>query len=246
MSIGRHFDAKAINKVVNDPSVAPWVLLKGAGYLDLSDRVRDHRNMLLMLGDDGGCLFEQLGEPGIYEVHIQFLENVRGKVALEFVNSALFWMFTRTDCMEILTRVPQNNEPARMMVSLVHGIYEFVEGEFNGHKLDHYALRYNDWLRTAPELESLGAQFHVMLDEEAIRLGVELHTHDPSSFHDRVVGATYSMILSGNVDKGIILYNRWARSAGYKTIGLVSREPLVIDAQDFRIVRNGDSFNLLP
>jgi hypothetical protein len=37
------------------------------------------------------------------------------------------------------------------------------------------------------------------------------------------------MLLGGQPEKAVMLYNLWARFAGYGIIGLISRNPLVID-----------------
>ena len=53
------------------------------------------------------------------------------------------------------------------------------------------------------------------------------------------------MIFAGQVDKAIILYNRWARFAMYAQIRLVSRDPLIIDQHDALILVQGQDFEVL-
>lgn len=246
--VQREYHSRRINAVLNDPSVLPWVALREQPRpLDLGPLLRDLRNILLVTEDGlGGCFFHWQ-EPGVYEVHIQFLPAVRGKSALAAVNASLHWMFTASDCMELLTAIPQANESARMMAQLIHGRHEFTEGEFNGSPVEHWALRYNDWLWTAPGLRQRGEEFHRGLEAEFAAAGLEHAAHAESSDHNRAVGATVAMVLAGQVDKGIILMARWARTAGYAMPAIVSRSPLVIDigepagliaveAQSFRVV----------
>jgi hypothetical protein len=47
------------------------------------------------------------------------------------------------------------------------------------------------------------------------------------------------------VDKGIVLYNRWARFAGYAQTRLVSRDPLIIDQTDALILVQGQEIEVL-
>lgn len=228
--IHREYHALRINAVLNDPSVLPWVALREQERpLDLAPLLRDLRNVLLMTEDGlGGCFFHWQ-EPGVYEVHIQFLPAVRGKVALAAVNASLHYMFVATDCMELLTAIPQANESARMMAQLIHGRHEFTEGEFNGSLVEHWALRYNDWLWTAPGLRQEGERFHAGLEQEFAAAGLAHDPHAESADHNRAVGATVAMVLAGQVDKGIILMRRWARTAGYSQPEIISRSPLVLD-----------------
>jgi hypothetical protein len=53
--------------------------------------------------------------------------------------------------------------------------------------------------------------------------------HPQDDAHDRYVGACVETIYGGQPEKAVILYNRWARFAGYQPIALVSKSPLLID-----------------
>jgi hypothetical protein len=53
------------------------------------------------------------------------------------------------------------------------------------------------------------------------------------------------MIRRGLIDKGIALYNRWARLAGYETIALIAVNPPVIDIRDALIAVKGEDMEVL-
>lgn len=246
MSLARGFDAAAINAVINDPSVFPWVAMPGTTHLDLAPLLVDRRNVLLMAGGTGGFFFEQ-HEPGIYEIHSFFLPAMRGGAALAAFAEAMEWMFCRTDCMEVLTKVPVNNFAADGFAQRVGAVLEFERA--NAWPTDkglvgvnYYAMRYPDWVRTAAGLEERGHWFHQRLEAEKERLGSLNPVHDEDPAHDRHAGACVAMIFGGQPDKAIILYNRWARFAGYALIGLNSRDPLVVDIGEALLQIEGEDF----
>lgn len=242
-AIERSFDAAAINAIVNHPEVLPWVAAPGQTELDLTPLVDDPRNIVLMAGQGhGGFVLVQL-EPGVYEVHTQFLPEHRGPRLIKRAREAAHWMFCRTDCMELLTKCPVDHPGTATLASKVGFTCEFKRPEAwrrvgspdVGVQVDFYALRYPEWIRTAKADEALshrGVWFHDRLQAEKRRLGRDDPGHDDDFHHDVRVGAAVEMILGGQIDKGLILYNRWARFAGYAPIDLISRDPLVIDIHD--------------
>ena len=249
--IVRDHDAGRINAVLNHDSVKPWIMMPGRDVFDISDAVADPRNVVLMLDDGtGGIVFEH-HEPGVFEVHTQFLPQSRGRIALDATREALEWMFTRTDAMELLTKCPAHNRAAAALAKRIGGTLDFRREavwptEAGPVAVDFYALRYADWVKTAPGLEAYGKWFHDELEAEKARVGSAHEIHDDDLAHDRFVGATVAMILGGQIAKAIVLYNRWAKFAGYAPAEVVSRSPLVIDIQEawlevgsgnFRIIR---------
>jgi len=112
--------------------------------------------------------------------------------------------------------------------------------------VNYCALRYDDWVRKTPSLEIAGRSFHQKLETEFYRLGRQEQQHPDESCHDRHVGACAEMMLSGQIDKAVILYNRWARFAGYGQIAVVSHSPSLVDIgnaliqvkdNDFKVIR---------
>ena len=248
MMITREYTADNINAVINHPAVHPWVAVAGQGELDLSGLVEDGSNVLLM-ADRGGFMFHRL-EPAVYEVHTQFLPEGRGRHALKAARAALHHMFTGTDCMEVLTKCPVNNPATAWMARHLGFTLEFTRPAAWPHEdglvdVDYYALRYPEWVKSAPGLDERGHWFHDRLHAEKARLGLESPDHPEDAAHDRHVGACVEMLLAGQPDKALILYNRWARFAGYATLDLASRAPLVIDIRDGLLLINDTDFEVL-
>jgi len=248
-TIRRVFDAAVINPIVNHPAVRPWVAAIPHGDIDLTDALADERNVLLMI-DGGGIFFAQLF-PGIYEAHTQFLPSVRGPAAMSATREAIHWMFTRTDAMEILTKVPQHNRAADLWARASGGTLDFERAdawqtEAGLVSVRYYALRYADWVRKAAGLVEKGAWFHDHLEAEKTRIGSRNAVHGDDPAHDRHVGAAVEMIMAGQVIKGVSLYNRWAAFAGYVPIGVVSFDPLTIDIGEALIRITGATFEVLP
>lgn len=240
----RDFNAQRLNRVVNDPSVlkdvaTPEQLAVGAPSLDLSPIVRDLGNIVLMC-DEGGIVAHRQ-ELGVYEIHTQFTERYRGVSCIKTVREMINWMFINTDAMELLSKIPEVNKAALGLVRAIGGRFEFArEGAYPladgvSCNVDYYALRYSDWLYSGyamPSLTTMGKWFHDKLEEKKIAHGFagNFHPDDPS--HDINVGATVSMIFGSQVDKGLALYNRWARFAGYAEVRKVSQQPLLLDIAD--------------
>lgn len=200
--------------------------------------------------EGGGILFTQQ-EPGFYEVHTNFLKAFRGRYAIDASLAAYRWMFTHTECMALMTRVPAFNRAAAKFCAIVGATREFERKAVWPTKdglvdMSYWALRYDDWLRKTPGLVASGAAFHVKLDEEFARHGVSAPRHADEECHDRYVGACVEMVYGGQPEKGVTLYNLWARFAGYKPVTLLSKTPLVIDIGDAVLqVINGDDFKAI-
>lgn len=240
MSVDRSYDADALDRIVNHPEVHKWVALPGQGTLSSGEIVGDLKNILLMNTSKTGALLFKWQEPCIFEVHIQFLPNARGKSALKDVKEAVEYMFLRTEAFEILTQVPEGNPAADLMARAVGGNLDFHRAavwdtEAGKIGANYYGLRFADWIRQADRLEVIGAEFHRQLTKT-----VPEADHDDDPAHDRRVGAAIEMVRHGQVDKALLLYNRWARFAGYAPVQLVSRQPVIIDICSAIIVVNSD------
>lgn len=245
--VRRSFDSLDINPIVNDPDVFPMICGDRTEPIDLTELLLDQRNVLLVV--EGGAILFNWHEPGIYEVHTNFLKEWRGRYALEASVASYRWMFTRTDCMTLLTRIPKFNRAAEEFCGMVGATKEFERAAVWPTKdgkvdMSYWALRYDDWFRRTPDLAEGGRIFHTQLDAEFERHGVERHeAHADEECHDRNVGACAEMIYGGQPEKGIALYNRWARFASYGLIKFLSRNPLVIDIGDAVLqVIEGDNF----
>lgn len=251
MPVVRSFDGAAFNRLINSPDVKPFIAT-GDDDLDASALILNQNNILLVGdSDDGDChgavVFHYI-QNGVYEAHTQVEKSRRGPWALEMVEDALLWMFTRTLAVEILTRVPEGNRAALALTKRVHGRYLFrnPRGWVQSGAIvpaDVYSLTIQDWIATAPGLEESGAAFHDRLEAEFERLGRKEAQHEEDATHNRYVGAAYAMIAGGAVEKGVIFYNRWAALAGYHPISIFSYAPLTIDIGNaYVIVRSDGTF----
>ena len=238
--VKRDYDAKRLNHVANHPDVYRWVKGSFNGYLDLTPIVQDQRNILLM-GEYGGVMFVN-HQPGFYEAHTQMLPEGRGEWALWTVRAALHWMFTHTEAVEIMTKVPKGNLGARALVRSIHGKFEFRRE--NGWVLDGqsvpadiYSLTIQDWMRTAEGLTERGEWFHNKLEKELSQgLGI------PDPIYLRYVGATVETMLANQPQKATVLYSRWAAMSGYTPIRILTENPLVIDIGGTLIAVRNDDF----
>jgi hypothetical protein len=249
--VRRSFDASEINPIVNDPSVFKYVAVEGMESLDLTPIVADKRNVLLM-GDHGGILCCWLAD-GTYEVHTNFLKAERddSRYALYVSRAAYRWMFVNTDCVTLLTRIPGNNRAARIFATMAGWTKEFERENCWSSVSDGIvgmtfcALRYDDWVRKTPELMQSGRAFHDRVATEFERHGRCDEQHADEDCHDLHVGACVEMIYGGQLEKAVILYNRWASFAGYGIIRLVSKIPAVIDIGNALIQITGDTFKVV-
>lgn len=244
--IERAVSAYRLNEIVNDPSIYPWVCGSLLGHpLDLSDVVADRGNVALV-GEHGAVIFAR-HQPGFYEAHTQVLPSGRGQWTLAMVNEALRWMFCRTDAVEIVTRVPRGNYAARALARAISGVYEFTAHrgwvfENNIIPADIFALRIQDWIKTAPALSARGHWFHERLQEEYEALGVADELHDDDEAHDRHVGAAVEMMFGNQPHKAVVFYNRWAVMAGYAPVEIITETPLTIDIRDAVLAVRNNNF----
>lgn len=233
--IRRHFTAHSVNTVVNDPSVYDYVRGALTGKLDMTPLVENPDNVLLM-GEHGGVIFLK-HSPGIYEAHSQVLPAGRGQWTLDTAWECLDWLFTHTDAVDVMTRVPKGNHAARGLALATGWKPEFrVErGWIKDDQIiyaDVYSMQIQTWIARSPNLEAEGILFHHKLEQEYVRLGKKEPPHPDDPVHNRYVGAAVSMIRNGQPNKGVLFYLRWAGMAGYAPISIVSADPLIIDIQE--------------
>jgi hypothetical protein len=254
-AIRRSFNASDINPILNDPYVFESIKLPGMkpGDVDASAIIENPNNVLLM-AERGGIIFGQL-EPGIYDVHTAFLKPERksdgaGPHIRNACLTAYRWMFTHTDCMILQTKIPAFNRAAIIFAPLLGWRFEFErkgvwptdDGNID---MSFFSLNYENWVRKDETLVKIGQAFHLRLDEEFIRRGVLPDSHPDEECHDRYVGACAQMIFGGQPEKAIVLYNRWARFAGYGQITMTNRSPLTIDIGTAILSLTGEDFEVV-
>lgn len=241
----RDYNAARINRVANDPSVFEEISLPGQEPFELSPLVADLRNILLMT-DEGGVL-AKWQEPGVYEIHTQFISQYRGVAAIRTIREMFSWLFINTPAMELQSQVPECNDGAKAVARAIGARFEFEREaawptrDGKDHAIGYYVLRYSDWLYqpyVAGVFAPLGAEFHDRLEERKLALlaPTEGFRHDLAQ--DVNAGATLSMIWAGQLDKALMLYNRWARFAGFAEVRLISVNPLIIALQNTTILLN--------
>lgn len=249
LSVVREFSSERINRIVNDPSVRPWVAMPHQGYIDLTPMVADLRNVLLM-ADGGGFFFHQQ-EPGIYEVHTQFLDTHRGENVIAAAQDAERFMFTRTDCIEIRSKVPEHNKAALGFARAMRYELQFERANaWPTHDgpvaVKYYARTINQWANHAPGIGESGHDFHEKLEAAKIAAGATSPIHDDDPAHDQYVGATVEMFMAGQNAKALGFYSQWARFAGYGPIAVIAEYPTVVDIGDAILaVKDDGDFTVL-
>lgn len=226
IALTRTLDATALNDTANHPEVRPF--LGGSGYLELSPIVGNPANYALTVGKSGFVLI--CHEPGIYEVHSMFLPEDR-HMSHAAMQAGFEYMFTRTDCYRILTRVPDSNKAALGLAKRGGFIEQFHRISDMG-PASYMALDIEQWAMRCDTLEAWGQWFHEELEKAKAAAGSTLEVHEDDASHDIAVGACCLMVAAGNAAKGVAFYNRWAKFAGYATITLISQTPPVIDVVD--------------
>lgn len=247
-AVWRSFDANDINPILNHPDVFPAISVPGHDKYDVTPLVANPLNVLMM-SEGGGILFAKQ-EPHIYEVHTNFLPQFRGRHALRASLSAYRWIFCHTDCETILTRIPAFNRAADLWARKAGFRFMFQRDKAwptkdGGVDLKFYALRIHDWIWSTPSLAESGVRFHRRLDEERKRFNLTDEGHADDHSHDIAVGACAEMIFGGEPEKGAYLFNSYAAFAGYGTIGIVSRNPLLIDIGNAVLQIENETFKVL-
>lgn len=240
----RTTDVAFVNSIVNHPDVFKFVSVPSQDYIDTTPLVESEDN--IVIGFEGGCIIFVMLEPGLYEVHSQFLKTHRGKYAFRCAKDAVEEMFLTTECMEIVTKVPEHNLAAKGLTRLVGFDLEFirpksypVESGLVG--CSFYSLSYAKWAKRS-KFHAVGKWFHDGLQTEKIRLGIQ-DQHEDDDEHDNRVGIAIKMAQKQPV-KAVWLYNRWAKFAGYEQINLLNIDPLVVDIKE-AVVKIGESIEVL-
>lgn len=230
IDIHRSADAARLNEIVNHPGVRPWVGV-GDEPLDLSADVANPDNYLL-LAEHGGMLFTVV-IPGIYEGHTVMLPDGRGAWAAQCMAEMVTWMFLRTPCCELMTRIPGGHKPA---LAAAHGLgmrYEFkrpANMAYRGRLRDVlvHSLTIQEWTTNYAGCEETGAWVHREMARAAAAAGVEGPDHDGDPNHNRYVGAMFEMTKHGQWGKALAFYHRWAQISRAPLLDVVSDEPPTI------------------
>lgn len=234
-AIRRTFDASFLNEIANDPQVFPW--MESAIVVDMTALALNPANYLLEC-DAGGFLLIQ-HEPGRYEVHSIFRPGTGG-APIRAMRAAMDWMFTRTTCETITSKIPDDNQRARGF-AIAGGLRTI----FRGKDAAYVEIGVMDWAMRSKALIASGRRFHAALEAAKIAAGSSLPIHDDDAAHEQAVGAALLMIERGQPFKGVAFYNRWARMAGYAQISLISTSPVTVDVVDAVVSLGDDGLEIL-
>lgn len=232
--IGRERHAKRVNRIINDPSVLPWVQGAQESPIDLTPSIQDQRNILLM-GQHGGTLFHQ-HFAAIYEAHIQVLPAGRGPWCKLMSQASLYWMFCKTDAMEIMARIPTGNPAVRALVkSLSFRKQESVTSgwTYDGKEIsaDVFAITLQEWAGTSPGLVERGEWM-----ARKVNKSLAEPTFILQEGQARYLGVLYEMAVCGMPSKGVMLYNRWAAMASSAQIEICSIKPFAVIVNETVVV----------
>ena len=246
LTVERTLDGAFLTSVANDQKVRPF--LGGSGELDLSIVVGDPKNYTFQSAY-GGFIAMTLGQ-GRYEVHSLFLPTAPKDFVFAIARDALAYMFARTDCVELLTKVPANNLAAHALA--VAGGFQSAfkresawETDLGLVAVDYRSLSLERWALRTDACADAGKQFHDELEAAKAQASSTAAIHADDAVHDAMVGAAVLMIRAGNTVKAVWSYNRWAAFAGYAQISIVSENPIVIDVVDAVVEIDGSNMKAL-
>jgi hypothetical protein len=232
-------EASKINDLLSDEAIRPFALLGSSEEASADEFLKNLANIGLVAEDEEhvtqGAILFHFQEDGVYEVHTMARLTARGRPYLRAVQDALRTIFLCSGAMELYTRVPAENEAALGLVRLIHGRHEYDLSEgFDGKPCQYWALRWSDWLwgPGGASLEERGKWFHERLELQFAEQGRGHLAHADEPAHDRMVGATSELVLNGVVAKGLVLYNRWAKVAGFAPASVIVQSPLVLNIGD--------------
>lgn len=147
--IRRQSDGDTVNRIVNHPSIYPWICGPLEGQtLDLSGHINDG-SYIVLFGEHGGFLFWKLSE-GIYDAHSAILPEGRGSWAILAAQKSLKWMFEKEGAEEIMMATPKGNIAVRALVRCLKAKYRgtiengwFMNGKFVPSAI--YSMTKTDW-----------------------------------------------------------------------------------------------------
>lgn len=227
-------DGSFLNEIANQPDVRLW--LEGDGAIDLTPVLASTAHVALV-NADGGFVYLASGG-GVYEVHSIFRPGAKSAVGA--ARESLRYMFTATDCVEVVTKVPLANRAAKGLALACGFDKLFLSGG-----AEYFSLTFARWRARDPEIEAIGHWFHAELEAAKIAAGSPLPIHADDEAHDRAVGASILMARAGNPLKAADTYSAWARLAGYAPINLISLHPPIFDVVDAIVQIHPDALEVL-
>lgn len=101
-----------ITRTTDSELITRLIVGSGQGPVELGSLISDPR-VHALVGEPplGTHICLQVIE-GVYEFHSAVLAEGRGEWTMAFTHAAIHYMFTATDCIELITRLPQGAVPA--------------------------------------------------------------------------------------------------------------------------------------
>jgi hypothetical protein len=137
-------DSQFLNRIINDPSVFPFVSYGQKFPMDAALLLEDRRNVFLA-NESGGFLF-LFRQEGIYEVHTLFLPDGRGAAALSSAKEAAAFAFAVMRAQLLVTFVEENNRATRLF-AMKAGFRKTGQVRHSGYKFDELEYSRKDWVK---------------------------------------------------------------------------------------------------
>lgn len=243
-SVIRTLDATFLNGVANHPEVRPW--LGGDGELDLKGLIANPDNIVGVTTAHGGFIAEHHGS-GRYEVHSLFLPEGLGQTAVRAMRDACDYIFSTSDAVELVTKVPESNAAAKGLAQLAGFAALFIASvpwstDIPTMPTTFHSLSLDAWSMRSRRARAYGVWLHEAMGE----LAPHVNHSEEEPAHLQVAGAATMMLRAGMPYKAANVYNRWARWTGYPPIRVIREHPTVMDLGEGIIVEvAGDRIEVL-
>lgn len=147
-----------LQSVMDHPAVRPWL---GPDGVDSSCQLSAIFDQGIGIEfDGGGFFFHRLGD-GVVEVHTFFLPHTKGVAG--FCDEAAEYLFCGTEVTKIVTKVPEDNAPARKLTERVGFRLDyvrpaaFIRGGI-AHDVRHYSWDADLWARSINDPKAIMAR----------------------------------------------------------------------------------------
>lgn len=157
MMIRRDIDGDLTNSIVNHPEVLP-TFTDRVGTIDMRPLAKDPGTIILVgTPPIGAFIFMQI-IMGVYEAHGAVMPDGRGAWARELAEDAVRTIFSFTDCIEIMTRIPQGHMATMSLVKHLKFVrrWDRPEIKFRGQLVPFsvWSLTMQDWFPSDPEKQT--------------------------------------------------------------------------------------------
>lgn len=237
----RTMDATALNAIANHPDVRLW--LGGDGPVDFGPQMRDASN-IAVVGDVGGFLAVWLSE-GRYEIHSVFLPN-HGTAAVTLMREGLDYLFSVTEAIELVTRVPVTNAAAAGLARLGGFQVRYrTQMPWSGGTVidaDVCALSVERWASQSRAAWVAGMAAH---DAFAAARPDLVHQDDDDT-HLQMAGAAWLLVRGGQVLKAAQVYGEYAAMSGHPPFRVLRTTPPILDlGSDLVVEVRANDFEVL-